>query len=99
MAKEFKTIDELVALLASRNIATDEATAGVLARESYYAVVNGYKDPFLDRDAMVSSADDVYLPGTTFRQIYDLFLFDRDLRCTLLPYLLRAESEMKTAIV
>lgn len=99
MAKEFKTIEQLVALLEARNVGTDEDTAPALRRESYYAIVNGYKDPFLDRDAMRSSPDDVYKPGTTFRQVYDLFLFDRELRALTLPYLLRAESAMKTAVV
>ena len=43
MAKEFKTIDELIDLLESRNVITDENTKTQLMRESYYAVVNGYK--------------------------------------------------------
>lgn len=46
MAKEFKTIDEQIALLNSRGIKTDDQTKIQLMRESYYAVVNGYKDPF-----------------------------------------------------
>lgn len=99
MAKEFKTIGQLVELLESRNVRTDEDTANILRRESYYAVVNGYKGPFLDRDAMQSSDDDVYKDGTTFRQIYDLFLFDRDLRAAVFPYLIRAETILKNAVV
>ena len=73
MAKEFKTIGELVDLLESRGVKTDEETSSVLQREGYYAIVNGYKDTFLDRAAMQSSPGDVYKKGTTFRQIYDLF--------------------------
>lgn len=60
MAKEFKTIGELVDLLESRGVKTDEKTSSVLQRESYYAIVNGYKDTFLDRAAMQSSPGDVY---------------------------------------
>ena len=48
MGKEFKTIEELVNLLESRNVITDENTAPALQQESYYAIVNGYKKPFLD---------------------------------------------------
>lgn len=99
MAKEFKTIDELVALLESRNLKTDGETASILRRESYYAIVNGYKDTFLDRSAMQSSAVDVYKEGTTFRQIYDLFLFDRALRGALFPYLVEAEAALTNAVV
>ena len=99
VAKEFKTIKQLVELLESRNVRTDADTANILRRESYYAIVNGYKDTFLDRKAMQSSAGDVYKKGTTFRQIYDLFLLDRDLRTAVFPYLIRAETILKNAVV
>ena len=99
MAKEFKTIKQLVELLESRNVRTNADTANILRRESYYAIVNGYKGPFLDREAMQSSDGDIYRDGTTFRQIYDLFLLDRDLRTTVFPYLIRAETILKNAVV
>lgn len=51
MQKPFKTIDEQVGILSSRGLATDERTAGVLEREGYYCVVNGYKGPFIDHEA------------------------------------------------
>lgn len=99
MAKEFKTIDELVSLLESRGVKTDAKTAPALRREGYYAIVNGYKGPFLDREAMKSSADDVYLPGTTFQQIFGLFIYDRRLRQAVLHHLMMAETALKNAVV
>lgn len=99
MRKEFKTIDELVDLLESRGVETDEGTAGIIRREGYYPIVNGYKGPFLDREAMKSAPDDVYLPGTTFRHIHRLFSYDRELRQAVLPTLLMAESTLKNAVV
>lgn len=99
MPKEFKTIEELVELLRRRGVVTDDATSAVLRRESYYAVVNGYKEPFLDRDAMQSSSEDVYKQGTTFASIHDLFLFDRALRNLSLPHLISAETIIKNAVV
>lgn len=99
MAKEFKTYEELTTLLASRGVEVDETTPSVLKRESYYAIINGYKDPFLDRKAMQSAANDVFLPGTTFAQIYDLFLFDREVRAIVFPFLMKAESILKNAVV
>lgn len=97
--KEFKTIGQLVSLMETRGIETDAETPVALMSESYYAIINGYKTPFLDRDAMQRAADDRYLPGTRFKQIYDLFRFDRDLRTLTMGYLLRAESLLKTATV
>lgn len=98
MSKEFKTYDEQIELLQSRNVVTDENTKTQLMQESYYAIVNGYKDPFLDNNAMQSTHDDVYLEGTKFEWIYSLFSFDRDLRSITFKYLTRAEAIMKNAV-
>lgn len=97
--KEFKTYDELIQLLESRNVITDENTKTQLMRESYYAIVNGYKDPFLDNKAMIASHDDIYRKGTKFEWIYSLFSFDRDLRSITFRYLTRAEATMKNAVM
>lgn len=98
MAKSFKTVDELIALLDSRGVVVDGNTREAIERESYYAIVNGYKKPFLDLAAMASSSDDVYLPSTEFKWMYDLFLFDRDLRIITFKYLTMAEAVMRTAV-
>ena len=99
MPKDFKTIEELIDILESRGVQTDEHTANILKRESYYAVVNGYKDTFLDRRAMERSDGDLYKPGTTFENIYDLFIYDRMLRQAVMPYLMAAETAVKSAVV
>ena len=98
MAKEFKTVDELIELMRSRAIQVGGDAASAIRRESYYAIVNGYKGPFIDRAAMRSTSDDAYLEGTTFDQIYALFKFDRDLRCLTFEYLIRAEAVMKNTV-
>lgn len=53
MAKEFKTVDELVELMRSRGIQVGGEAASAIRRESYYAIVNGYKGPFIDRAAQL----------------------------------------------
>lgn len=80
MDKPFKTIEEQVELLEARGVATDDDTPEVLLREGYYSVVNGYKAPFIDKEKTESAKDDRYLPGTSFTDIYALFMFDRELR-------------------
>lgn len=99
MPKEFKTINELISLLESRGVETDNDTEIALMRESYYAIVNGYKKPFLELNAMKKSSDDIYKPGTKFSWIYDLFLFDRDLRSLVFKYIAKAEASIRSAIV
>ena len=95
MAITFRTIEELIEILESRGVKTDEDTARAIERESYYAIVNGYKKPFLDTEKMTESSDDVYKEDTEFRWIYDLFMFDRDLRSITFKYLTRAGSRRK----
>ena len=99
MGKEFKTIDELVSLLEARGVRTDKDTKRIIERESYYAIVNGYKAPFLDREAMSRSNNDVFRQGVEFKWMYDLFLFDRDLRSITLVYLTRSEAVVRTSVV
>lgn len=96
MDKPFKTIDEQIAILNSRNVLTDYKTGRVLKREGYYSVVNGYKDLFLDKQKTNSSGNDVYIEGTKFSEIYDLFCFDRNLRMSLFRYFFVAEATLKT---
>lgn len=98
MSKEFKTINELVELLNSRGVLTNVDTEKALERESYYAIVNGYKQPFLDYNEMSKSSDYVYLSDTEFVWIYDLFLFDRDLRNITFKSLTRAEAVLRSAV-
>lgn len=99
MAKEFKTIEELIAIMESRGIIVDGRTRPAIMRESYYAIVNGYKRPFLDTVKMESTSEDVFLEGTRFEWLYTLFLFDRDLRNVTFKYLSKAEAIMKTSVV
>lgn len=97
--KEFKTIGEQIALLRSRGMEVDDTAAAVLLRENYYSIVNAYKGPFLDKEAMQASPGDVYLTGTRFDWLYSLFKLDRELRGITFHYLIQAEAALKTATV
>ena len=53
MSKPFKSLDSLLRLMRKRNITIGKGSEGsrvkrILARDNYYAVINGYKDIFLD---------------------------------------------------
>lgn len=97
-AKPFLTIEQQVALLEKRGVATSDRTGPILLREGYYSIVNGYKRPFIDERASKEAGDDRYRQGTTFDSIYDLFSFDRSLREITFHYLIRAEATARTAI-
>ena len=76
MGKPFLTIQRQIELLESRDVKTDDASGSILLREGYYSVVNGYKDPFIDREATAAAGDDRYRERTTLTDICDLFSFD-----------------------
>ena len=92
MDKPFKTIEEQLEILQSRNVRVDESSAQILRREGYYSVVNGYKSLFLNPKAKREQ----YQDGTSLDDIYQLFVFDRDLRMTMMRYFAQAEAVLKT---
>ncbi len=74
-------------------IITDEAAAiTALKKVSYYSLVNGYKDIFKD------PATHNFFPNTTFDDIYNLYLFDAELREVFLKYILIFEKNIKSSI-
>ena len=90
--KQFKNLDEQIEIFKHKGmIINDERYAKtVLLRENYF-FLNGYRHLFL-----VSETDRVFKPGTTFEEMYSLFLFDRSFRNTLFKYLLVIENNLKS---
>lgn len=97
VATEFLTFTEQCNLLRTRGLTVDDDALHILAREGYYPIINGYKDPFIDHQRSSDIGDDRYVDGTSFDNIYDLFLFDRSLRELSFHYISQAESAIKTA--
>lgn len=104
MDKEFKTYDEMLDLLKSRNIdfSTNEirgVSKMLLQRHGYYNLINGYKEPFLICDDFGHPVvPEMYRQGTTVEEIYHLYAFDRELRYTILHCILDIETNLKSLI-
>lgn len=94
MTKPFRTTEEMVQILESRGLTINEQTAYFLRSENYYSVINGYKDIFLAGN----THPEKYAPGTTFDELYSVFLFDRALRYFTFQWLMTIESMLKTVI-
>ena len=90
--KQFKNLDEQVDIFRHKGmIINDERyTKQVLLRENYF-FLNGYRHLFLK-----SEEDRTFKPGTTFEEMYSLFLFDRSFRNVLFKYLLVIENNLKS---
>ena len=82
--KNFKTLDEQIDILRYKGmiVNNEEYTKEVLLRENYF-FLNGYRHSFLR-----SESDRRFIEGTTFEELYSLFLFDRQFRNIIFKNLL-----------
>ncbi|MBR3660558.1 MAG: Abi family protein [Bacilli bacterium] len=94
MKKEFKNLDEQIEILRNKGLKIDnnEYTKEVLFRENYF-FLNGYRHLL-----MRSNVDRRYIEGSTFEELYSLFLFDRVLRNILFKNILIVENNIKSII-
>ena len=92
MIKTFKTIDEQVSILRDKGIIIDDElyVKDVLLRENYF-FLSGYRHPFL-----IDSKSRNYKKGTTFKELYSLFEFDRQLRNIIFKNMLIIENNLKS---
>jgi len=92
--KTFKTLDEQIQILKTKGLViTDlEKTKNILLRENYF-FISGYRHLF-----MKSSKDNVFIPGTTFEELYAMFVFDRRIRNIFFKNLLIIENNIKSLI-
>ncbi|MCI1592511.1 Abi family protein [Heyndrickxia oleronia] len=99
--KPFKTHRQQLSILRDRGLTIQDGSKAmrILEKENYYSLINGYKDLFLQVDLNGEpQIPEKYKSGATFDEIYKLFCLDRDLRNTLLEYLLKFESNIKSKI-
>lgn len=93
--KTFKTLEEQIEILRSKGLIInfEEKTQNILLRENYF-FISGYRHLFLDN----TKNNKKFLPGTTFEELYSVFLFDRHLRNIFFKYLLIIENNVKSVI-
>lgn len=94
MEKIFKTIDEQIVILKEKGlIIEDELSAKeMLLRENYFFLM-GYRHLF-----MKSVKENKFIPGTTFNELYSLFVFDRNFRNIIFKNVLVIENQLKSII-
>ena len=92
--KSFKTLDEQINILKSRGLVINdvEKAKHILLRENYF-FINGYRHLF-----MLSWKDTNFIPGTTFEELYAMFVFDRRVRNIFFKNLLIVENNIKSLI-
>lgn len=92
MVKTFKTLDEQIKILQSKGliISDEEETKDILLRENYF-FISGYRLLFME-----SMTNKLFLPGTTFEELYAVFQFDRHIRNIVFKNLLIIENNLKS---
>ena len=91
-SKVFKTIDEQIEILKAKGLEIEDLDFAkhTLLRENYF-FINGYRHLFLN-----SEVDRTFKKGTTFREIYSMFSFDRQLRNIIFKNILVVENNLKS---
>ena len=94
MIKEFKTIDQQIDILRKKGLIIDDEarTYDILLKENYF-FLNGYRHLFMN-----SPTDKTFISGSTFSELYSLFLFDRYSRNIFFKNLLIIENRLKSFI-
>lgn len=91
-AKTFKTLDEQIDILKGKGLVIDdiEYTKNIILRENYFFLM-GYRHLFMSSDN-----PKLFLEGTTFKELYSLFYFDRQLRNIMFKNILIIENNTKS---
>ncbi len=94
MEKLFKSLDEQIEILRNKGliIEDEEFAREVLLRENYF-FINGYRVLLMN-----SYSDKTFVVGSTFHELYGIFLFDRSIRTILFKNLLIIENQLKSVI-
>lgn len=92
--KQFKNLDEQIEIFKYKGlvIKNEKYAKDVLLRENYF-FLSGYRHLFMN-----PQNPKFYLEGTTFEELYSLFLFDRQFRNIIFKNLLIVENNAKSII-
>ena len=92
--KIFKTLDEQIEILENKGLIINdiEKTKDIILRENYFFIM-GYRHLFLKEDHSKQ-----FKNGTTFEELYALFVFDRMFRNIIFKNILIVENNYKSIL-
>ena len=93
-SKTFKNLDEQIEILQHKGLVIEDIDYAkeILLRENYF-FLSGYRHLFLRQDGSRK-----FIYGTTFRELYGLFNFDRQIRNILFKNILIVENNLKSIL-
>ena len=92
MKKVFKNLDEQIEILQNKGLVINDIdkAKNILLKENYF-FINGYRHLFMEKK-------DQFIEGTTFEELYAMFMFDRNIRNIFFKNLLIIENNIKSLI-
>lgn len=103
--KTFKSIDEQLIILKDRGLVIndEEQVKNILLSENYYKIINGYKDLFVEYEEYVDENGELkyvekFKEGTTFEELYRMYVFDSEIKRIILNKILKIESNLRSLI-
>jgi|SRR5690625_800927 len=99
VTKPYHNLDQQIEKLRSRGliISSENRAKRQLLKTSYYDLINGYKDLFLE-EKRGEYNDDKYIEGTNFEDLTKLYHLDRELRHIVMRVSLDIESNFYTTL-
>lgn len=98
-SKPFKTLNQQLKILRDRGLNVPSNAKISLEQNGYYAIINGYKWSFLQRDSKGTViSPEQFVNGATFSEIQSLYDFDRELRSILFESLLKYENTLNATV-
>lgn len=90
--KEYKTTDELISTLRTKNVSIKNEVVAkyYIEKYSYYSIVNSYK--------WIFKIGEKYKNNASFEEIFAIYKFDKALKIIVLKYILEIEAIIKTKI-
>ena len=98
MAKVYCSNNDQIRKLRSRGMIIEHHTEvkRLIEYGNYFVIINGYKELFID--SSYTGPDEKYKSGTTFKEVYALYNFDRELRALFLKNILMLENAVKSIV-
>lgn len=90
---KYTTVDEQIEKLLSRGLEINDLCSAreKLTQYGYYNIINSYKKPYL----IIKNNHKHFKKGTSFDQLFSLFIFDHNLRNAILSAMLALEEHTK----
>lgn len=90
--KTFKTLDEQIEILENKGLKINDyyEAKKILFRENYF-FINGYRHLLMKQNGKSQ-----FIEGSTFEELYSIFIFDRKMRNIMFKHILVIENNIKS---